>query len=137
MEIKEAERLVSELQKANQIVGFVKRGETLNKEKDFRNKRQKECNHRKGHVINSYIDNRGDLHTDVTVSGSKYNNYSIIKHTFFRGDTWVICPNCGKKWKPGDTDYEVALKFPTNNQASASIQMTVDVNQARQLTKES
>jgi hypothetical protein len=115
-------------ERKDKVFTAVLNGQILNKTKEIVSKRQNDCNHRKG----GYISPDGK---EIS-QGSECGEYSVIKHQFFWGDIWVICNRCGQKWKPGDPDYQEALKFPTRNQTSTSTQWKVDVNQARELTKE-
>lgn len=101
------------------------RGRILEEGRQHRESRTKTCDHLKG----GYGHNLDKGHADV---------YSVIKHVFPWRDMWVICTRCGKKWKPGDSDYEVATQFKTDNTTSTSISfMNVDIAAARELTKES
>ena len=93
------------------INNAVMHGEVLNQIAKQATVRENRCNHRKGgNGINSVINGTG---TDL--------QYAVVKHTFSNGDTWVNCIRCGKKWKPGQTGYEEALKFRTHNSTSSGI----------------
>jgi len=118
--------------KRNQQENFRHRGVIFQEQASQRKAAHAECTHRKGG--RQYFES-GHLQT---ATGND-RDYSVIKHRFPWGDTWVICTRCNKKWKPGMSDYEEALKFPTNNSSSASItfQGPNVIKEARELTKES
>lgn len=50
------------------------------------------------------------------------SDYSVVKHVLPWGEMIVLCTRCIKIWRPGDTDYAQALRFPTDNEnTSASL----------------
>ena len=110
----------------------VSNGVCLTQNNNTAKNRAERCNHRKGGTWANYVSNGG--------WGSEFSDYAVIKHQFPWGDTWVMCQRCPKKWKPGDEDYEEALKFPTRNVMSTSAQLRLSPDSlavARKLTKES
>ena len=110
---------------AEQLHRAVIHGEILEAQNVSKVLRQHACNHRKGGAWGDW--NNGDS-----------NEASVFKHTFPWGDTWIICLRCGRKWKPGDFDYEWAMKLITRNVKSTSSQfMGVDTAYARELTRHS
>lgn len=94
---KEASRLAAE-QQENSIK------ESMRLEKQ----RQAICNHRKG-----------GMGLEGMVSGND-TNYAVIKHQLPNGEHIVLCTRCCKLWSKKDADFNVALSFPTDNQASGS-----------------
>lgn len=85
---------------------------------------QARCNHHKGgQGMNAIAAGQGDD-----------PQYSIFKHMFCNGDTWVSCLRCHKTWKPplrknyltdegyegALKDYNAALLFQTRNISSSS-----------------
>lgn len=108
-------------------------GRALKHQATCEHSRQKECNHLKGGTA-EYITGKG--FTGRVSQGSSPNEYAIIRHQFPWGDIWVRCIRCGKQWKPGNPEYEDALKFPTSNVMSTSIQLRgLDIQEARKLTE--
>lgn len=105
------------------------------------------CNHHKGGSITKHrmIISDGQSFTTSRINEKLIEQgddmqYSTIKHTFPWGDTWVRCLRCGKWWKPGDLDYDKALKFYTRNSPSSSIQFRGNdafYAEARKLTENS
>ena len=97
-------------------------GKTLTGYAKTLNKIQDNCNHRKGGPVNLKTGDAGE--------------FTVIKHTFAWGDTWVRCLRCGKWWKPpvrarfayeedyidALIEYKEALKFPTCNTTSSALQ---------------
>lgn len=86
---------------------------------------QNRCNHKKG----------GNGAQGVVLGQGDDSQFSVYKHTFANGDTWVRCLRCGKTWKPplksvyaAETDYlkafveyQTALNFQTRNVPSSSV----------------
>lgn len=107
------------------------KGKILAEQKKLQTFQQDNCTHRKG----GYIAENG-----ASITNDGIGDYAVIKHTFPWGDTWVRCTRCQKWWKPGDKDYKIALKFPTQNQSSSSPQFYLppkNLALARELTKDS
>lgn len=93
-------------------------------------KRQNQCNHRCGGNGMDAVNGQG---TD--------SKYAVIKHRLPWGALMVLCMRCQKQWLPGDTGYEEAVGYPTDNKMSASSQFTFsrpvnpDVHQFRDEAK--
>ena len=94
--------------------------------------KQRNCNHRKGGIIQNIKD---PASIAAGLSHGNGSQYAVIKHQMINRDIWVRCLRCGKWWKPPcrseynlDRDYwkamfeyEEALEFPTNNTMSGSV----------------
>lgn len=115
-------------------------GQNLKQDRLRKNANQGVCNHRKG----------GDGAAGVVGGKGTDAQYSVMKHVFANGDTWVRCLRCGKTWKPplkkrfkSDEAYKAALasyneavNFPTRNHTSSSQQFQWGFNEQGQGGKE-
>ena len=116
------------------IAKAVKYGQILRKQKEAEEKKYRECNHRRGGII-EMVDGK---YTGRIGLGSAQNDYSVLKHLMSWGDLWIRCLRCGHWWKPGDSNYDEAVLFPTRNKTSASHQFKLSPEQlahAREITR--
>jgi hypothetical protein len=123
------EILTRRLQETEKIYNAVVFGQILRKQKEEEQKRFKKCNHRKGGECEFIKGFTG------RIGAGSADDYAIMKHQMFWKDVWVRCLRCGHWWKPGDSDYEEALNFPTTNSMSTSSLWNVDVDLVRELTR--
>lgn len=129
------EKEVNSIRDHQKVYEAVIKGQFLRRQKERELKEQNSCNHRKGGYA-QYITGKG--YTGKIGLGSAANDYAVIKHTFPWGDQWVRCLRCGKWWKPGDSDYQEALLFPTTNISSSAITFQLDsisLERARESTR--
>ncbi|MGH7747847.1 MAG: hypothetical protein ACREQ5_24270 [Candidatus Dormibacteria bacterium] len=127
-EIQDLREQLDERKLKRQAKGDRARGQGANLKQDRlkKNASQNSCNHRKG----------GDGAAGVVGGKGTDAQYSVMKHVFANGDTWVRCLRCGKTWKPPlrkrfatDDAYQKAVEkyteavyFPTRNHTSSSQQ---------------
>lgn len=92
--------------------------------------RQRECNHRKGGMGAVWDESiKGWKLTDGYLKGrGDDTQYAVVKHTHSNGDCHVTCMRCGKKWRPGDPDHEMAVNFRSLNAPSSSIRFVSTKN---------
>ena len=84
-------------------------------EEAARQRRQAQCNHRKGGInVEGLISGRGND-----------ERFSVNKQTVPDGTTYVLCTRCGKEWWPKDKEYVTAMNWPTDNIPSQSITFNV------------
>lgn len=75
--------------------------------------KQSRCNHRKGGWGIEGLQN------------GNANDYAVNKMTYADGRTIVMCTRCQKEWKPGDADYNDAMRYPTDNIPAASVTFNI------------
>lgn len=92
-------------------------GEALSQYAYAAGKREFWCNHRKG----GYARRVGDSDFRLT-NGSDASQYAVIKHMLHDGSWFIKCLRCGKEWNKDSADYIEAVKFPTNNISSSTVQ---------------
>jgi hypothetical protein len=87
---------------------------------DFRRSRdakQEACSHRKG----------GKGYEGLCGNGQD-SMYAIARHQMPNGEVKVICLRCQKIWGRTDSDYNAAMRFPTDNEMSASCLFSITKN---------
>jgi hypothetical protein len=117
------------------------KGKILTQQKQWDDQRHVGCSHLKGGNVGNVFGGDFSKFAQGWYNGQN-GQYAVIKHQMANGDIYVNCLRCGKKWKKpirssfkkeqdyliALAEYETAVKFPTNNSMSTSIQLRFSDN---------